>query len=539
MKMKKRALVSVSDKAGVVEFCKGLVENGFEIISTGGTAKALKDAGLNVIGISEITGFPECLDGRVKTLHPNVHAGLLAMRSNPEHMAQLEKLNINTIDIVCVNLYPFKATLAKGADFATCIENIDIGGPTMIRAAAKNYQDVAVIVDPKDYNKVLDELKAGGVTLETKKYLQYKVFAHTAVYDSLISNYLASQLGITFPDEVTFAYEKAQDMRYGENPQQQAVFYNEPFIRKGSLSSAKQLWGKELSYNNINDANGALELLKEFGKTPAVVACKHSNPCGVGTGKTIYEAYMRAYESDPVSVFGGILAINGTVDEDTANEINKIFIEIVMAPAFTDKALEILESKKNIRLLQIDDISAKREKSAFDMKKVYGGLLVQQYDESLISGEDMNLFKNKAKVETSLLPTGKEKTTYGLGVVTERAPTKQEVEALLFAWKVVKHTKSNAIVIGKADRTTGIGMGQTNRIWAAQQAIAHAGKEAKGSVMASDAFFPFPDCVEECVKAGITAIIQPGGSIKDKDSVEACNAAGIAMVFVGDRHFKH
>ena len=539
MKMKKRALVSVSDKAGVVEFCKGLVENGFEIISTGGTAKALKDAGLNVIGISDITGFPECLDGRVKTLHPNVHAGLLAMRSNPEHMAQLEKLNINTIDIVCVNLYPFKATLARGADFATCIENIDIGGPTMIRAAAKNYQDVAVIVDPKDYNKVLDELKAGGVTLETKKYLQYKVFAHTAVYDSLISNYLASQLGITFPDQVTFAYEKAQDMRYGENPQQQAVFYNEPFIRKGSLSSAKQLWGKELSYNNINDANGALELLKEFGSTPAVVACKHSNPCGVGTGKSIYEAYMRAYESDPVSVFGGILAINGTVDEDTANEINKIFIEIVMAPAFTDKALEILESKKNIRLLQIDDISAKREKSAFDMKKVYGGLLVQQYDESLLSGEDMDLFITKAKVETSILPTGKEKTVYGLGVVTDRAPTKQEVEALLFAWKVVKHTKSNAIVIGKADRTTGIGMGQTNRIWAAQQAIAHAGKEAKGSVMASDAFFPFPDCVEECVKAGITAIIQPGGSIKDKDSVEACNAAGIAMVFVGDRHFKH
>lgn len=539
MEMKKRALVSVSDKAGVVEFCKGLVENGFEIISTGGTAKALTDAGLKVIGISEITGFPECLDGRVKTLHPNVHAGLLAMRSNPEHMAQLEKLNINTIDIVCVNLYPFKATLQRGADFATCIENIDIGGPTMIRAAAKNYQDVAVIVDPKDYNKVLEELKNGGVTLETKKYLQYKVFAHTAVYDSLISNYLASQLGITFPDEVTFAYEKAQDMRYGENPQQQAVFYNEQLKRKGSLSTAKQLWGKELSYNNINDANGALELLKEFGTTPAVVACKHANPCGVGTGKNIYEAYMRAYESDPVSVFGGILAINGTVDEKTATEINKIFIEIVMAPAYTDGALEILKTKKNIRLLQIDDISARRDKSAFDMKKVYGGLLVQQYDESLICGEDLNLFKTKAKVEKSILPNGNEKTVYGNGVVTKRAPTKEEVEAMLFAWKVVKHTKSNAIVIGKSGRTTGIGMGQTNRIWAAQQAIAHAGEEAKGSVMASDAFFPFPDCVEECVKAGITAIIQPGGSIRDKDSVEACDKAGIAMVFVGDRHFKH
>ena len=539
MKMKKRALVSVSDKAGVVDFCKGLVENGFEIISTGGTAKALKDAGLKVIGISDITGFPECLDGRVKTLHPNVHAGLLAMRSNPEHMAQLEKLNINTIDVVCVNLYPFKATLLKGADFAECIENIDIGGPTMIRAAAKNYQDVAVIVDPKDYNRVLDELKNGGITLETKKYLQYKVFAHTAVYDSLISNYLAAQLGITFPEQVTFAYEKAQDMRYGENPQQQAVFYNEQFIRPGSLSSAKQLWGKELSYNNINDANGALELLKEYGDTPAVVACKHANPCGVGTGKSIHEAYMRAYNSDPVSVFGGILAINGTVDEATANEINKIFIEIVMAPDYTPEALAILQAKKNIRLLKIENISARREPTAFDMKKVYGGLLVQQYDESLLHGEDMNLFKNKATVEEITTPAGKKRKTYGLGVVTNRAPTAEEVEALLFNWKVVKHTKSNAIVIGKAGRTTGIGMGQTNRIWAAQQAIAHAGAETKGSVMASDAFFPFPDCVEECIKAGITAIIQPGGSIQDEASVEACNATGIAMVFVGDRHFKH
>ncbi len=539
MIMKKRALVSVSDKSGVVEFCKGLVENGFEIISTGGTAKVLKEAGLKVIGVSEITGFPECLDGRVKTLHPAVHAGLLAMRSNPEHMAQLEKLNINTIDIVCVNLYPFKATLQKGADFAECVENIDIGGPTMIRAAAKNYQDVAVIVDPKDYSKVLDELKAGGVTLETKKYLQYKVFAHTAVYDSLISNYLASQLGITFPDEVTFAYEKAQDLRYGENPQQNAVFYNEQFIRKGSLSSAEQLWGKELSYNNINDANGALELLKEFGDVPAVVACKHANPCGVGTGESVYEAYMRAYTSDPVSVFGGILAINGTVDEATATEINKIFIEIVMAPDYTPEALAILEGKKNIRLLKIADISARREKTAFDMKKVYGGLLVQEYDESLLHGEDMSLFTTKSVNEVVTNAAGKQRTVYGLGVVTDRAPTPEEIEALMFNWKVVKHTKSNAIVIGKVGRTTGIGMGQTNRIWAAQQAIAHAGAEAKGSVMASDAFFPFPDCVEECVKAGITAIIQPGGSIQDKASVEACNAAGIAMVFVGDRHFKH
>ena len=297
MNMKKRALVSVSDKTGIVEFCKRLSACGYEIVSTGGTAKALKEAGLPVIGISELTGFPECLDGRVKTLHPAVHAGLLAMRSNPEHMAQLEKLNINTIDIVAVNLYPFKATIMKpGVTFAEAVENIDIGGPTMIRAAAKNYQDVAVIVDPKDYEKVLSELEAGEISLETKKYLQYKVFAHTAVYDSMISNYLAAQLNLRFPDSITFAYEKAQDMRYGENPHQGASYYNEEFIRAGSLSKAKQLWGKELSYNNINDANGALELVKEFSE-PCVVASKHANPCGVGTGKTIHEAYLKAYES--------------------------------------------------------------------------------------------------------------------------------------------------------------------------------------------------------------------------------------------------
>lgn len=514
MIMKKRALVSVSDKTGVVDFCKRLSACGYEIVSTGGTAKALTDAGLSVVGISDVTGFPECLDGRVKTLHPAVHAGLLAMRSNPEHMSQLEKLGINTIDIVVVNLYPFKATISKpGVTFADAVENIDIGGPTMIRAAAKNYQDVAVVVDPKDYERVLSELEAGGIALETKKYLQYKVFAHTAVYDSMISNYLAQQLGIRFPESVTFAYEKAQDMRYGENPHQGASYYNEEFIRGGSLSKAKQLWGKELSYNNINDANGALELVKEFDE-PCVVASKHANPCGVGVGENIYEAYIKAYESDPVSVFGGILAINGTVDERTAAEINKIFIEIVIAEGYTPEALAVLKTKKNIRILELPDIRARREKSAYDMKKVYGGLLIQDYDETLYDETDVK-------------------------VVTKRAPTNAERKALLFNWKVVKYTKSNAIVIGKEDRTTGIGMGQTNRIWAAQQAIEHAGEEAKGSVMASDAFFPFPDCVEECVKAGITAIIQPGGSIRDQLSIDACDEAGIAMIFVGQRHFRH
>ncbi len=512
--MKKRALVSVSDKTGIVEFCKRLIACDFEIISTGGTAKALEEAGLPVIGISDVTGFPECLDGRVKTLHPNVHAGLLAMRSNPEHMEQLEKLNINTIDVVAVNLYPFKATISKpGVSFADAVENIDIGGPTMIRAAAKNYQDVAVVVDPKDYERVLSELEAGEITLDTKKYLQYKVFAHTAVYDSMISNYLAEQLDIRYPDSITFAYEKAQDMRYGENPHQGASYYSEEFIRAGSLSKAKQLWGKELSYNNINDANGALELVKEFDE-PCVVASKHANPCGVGVGETVHEAYVKAYESDPVSVFGGILAINRVVDAATANEINKIFIEIVIAEGFTQEALDILTTKKNIRLLELPDIRERREKSAYDMKKVYGGLLVQDYDETLFNEENVK-------------------------VVTDRAPTEEEMKALLFNWKVVKYTKSNAIVIGLKDRTTGIGMGQTNRIWAAQQAIEHAGDKAKGSVMASDAFFPFPDCVEECVKAGITAIIQPGGSLRDQLSIDACNAAGIAMIFVGDRHFRH
>lgn len=514
MTMKKRALVSVSDKTGIVDFCKRLSACGYEIVSTGGTAEALTDAGLPVVGISDVTGFPECLDGRVKTLHPAVHAGLLAIRSNPEHMLQLEKLGINTIDIVVVNLYPFKATISKpGVTFAEAVENIDIGGPTMLRAAAKNYQDVAVVVDPKDYERVLSELEAGGIALETKKYLQYKVFAHTAVYDSMISNYLARQLDIRFPESVTFAYEKAQDMRYGENPHQGASYYNEEFIRAGSLSKAKQLWGKELSYNNINDANGALELVKEFDE-PCVVASKHANPCGVGVGESIYEAYIKAYESDPVSVFGGILAINGTVDEKTAAEINKIFIEIVIAEGYTSEALTILQAKKNIRLLELPDIRARREKSAYDMKKVYGGLLLQDYDETLYDEADVR-------------------------IVTKRAPTKAEMKALLFNWKVVKYTKSNAIVIGKEDRTTGIGMGQTNRIWAARQAIEHAGEEAKGSVMASDAFFPFPDCVEECVKAGITAIIQPGGSIRDQLSIDACDEAGIAMIFVGQRHFRH
>lgn len=512
--MKKRVLISVSDKTGIVELAKELVGFGYEIISTGGTMKALKDAGLDVIGISEITGFPECLDGRVKTLHPNVHAGLLAMRSNEEHMKQLEELNINTIDMVVVNLYPFKKTIENpDVDLQTAIENIDIGGPTMIRAAAKNYQDVVVMVDPADYDKVLSELREGEVSLETKFYLMYKVYQHTAVYDSMISTYLRKKVGIEFPDQIAFCYEKCQDLRYGENPKQNAVFYKEVFPMQGSLPLAKQIHGKELSYNNINDANGAIALLKEFTE-PTIVASKHSNPCGVASAETISEAYRKAYEADPVSIFGGIIASNREIDKATAEQISQIFIEIVVAPSFSDEAIEILTKKKNIRLLVLGDISAKITSDEFDMKKVLGGLLVQEYDTCLIDDDKWQ-------------------------VVTKKAPTDKEIEDMYFAMAVVKHAKSNAIAIAKDKTSLAIGVGQTNRIWSTQEAIEHSNFSTEGSVLASDAFFPFNDCVEEAHRAGITAIVQPGGSIRDQESIDLCDKYGIAMVFTGDRHFKH
>lgn len=512
--MKKRALISVSDKNGVVEFARELEQLGFEIISTGGTLKALKAAGIAAIGISEITGFPECLDGRVKTLHPNVHAGLLAMRSNPEHMKQLEELGIDTIDVVAVNLYPFKATIEKpGVEFREAVENIDIGGPTMLRSAAKNFQDVYVVVDPADYKTVIEDIKAGSKDIKVKKTLMYKVYQHTAVYDTLIANYLRSQLDIEFPEQITFAYEKAQDLRYGENPHQSAVFYRECFRYPGALTDAVQLHGKELSYNNINDTNGALDLLREF-EGNAVVAVKHANPCGVGLGADIHEAYLKAYEGDPVSIFGGIVAVNGVVDRATAEEMAKIFLEIIVAKDFTEEALAVLTQKKNIRLLKLESINAPICPGTYDMKKVVGGLLVQSYNTELVHEGEIK-------------------------VVTEKAPTEKEMADLLFAMKVVKHTKSNAIVVAKNGQSCGIGAGQTNRIWAAAQAIEHAGDKIEGCVLASDAFFPFSDCVEEAHKAGITAIIQPGGSIRDQESIDACNRYGIAMVFTGIRHFKH
>ncbi len=512
--MKKRALISVSDKSGIVDFASRLVSFGYEIISTGGTLKVLKEAGLDAIDISSITGFPECLDGRVKTLHPNVHAGLLAMRDNAEHMAFLEKMNINTIDIVVVNLYPFKATVSKpNVDLQTAIENIDIGGPTMLRSAAKNYQDVAVVVDPADYAKVLTELEEGEIKKETKFYLMYKVYQHTSYYDTLIANYLRSKLGIEFPDQFTMAFDKAQDMRYGENPHQNAVFYKEAFDVKGSLATAVQLHGKELSYNNINDTNGALDLLREFDE-PTIVAVKHANPCGVATAETISEAFYKANAADPTSIFGGIVAANRTIDKATAEQIHKIFIEIVVAPDFDEDALAILTQKPNIRLLKLEGIASPIPQGCYDMKKVLGGLLVQEYDKMVV---DMSKVVD----------------------VTEKKVTKEQMEDLIFAMKVVKHTKSNAIVVAKDKTILGIGGGQVNRIRATKQAIEHSLTSTEGAVLASDAFFPFDDCVEAAHQGKIAAIMQPGGSRNDQLSIDACNRYGIAMVFTGDRHFKH
>lgn len=516
-----RALISVSDKTGIVEFAKELVNLGIEIISTGGTYKKLKEEGIAAIEISELTGFPECLDGRVKTLHPIVHAGLLAMRSNEEHMKTLKELNIETIDFVIVNLYPFKATVLKpDVTRAEAVENIDIGGPTMLRAAAKNYQDVAVVVDPADYQVVLDELKASKeVSLDTKFYLMQKVFEHTANYDTMIMTYLRKERGETsFPQTLTLTYEKVQEMRYGENSHQKAALYKEIANLKGSLTCANQLHGKELSYNNINDTNGALELLKEF-EEPTVVACKHGNPCGVGSADNIYDAWRKAYEADKTSIFGGIVVANRTIDEKIAADINSMFMEVVVAPSYTDEAKEILCQKKNIRILELPDISEKQPADALDMKKINGGMVVQSIDNQLYNEEELT-------------------------VVTDRKPTEKEMEDLKFAWKVVKYVKSNGIALAKDKQSIGIGPGQVNRIWATEQSIEHANTQigegtCEGAVLASDAFFPFDDCVEAAAKAGITAIIQPGGANRDQDSIDKCNEHGIAMVFTNMRHFRH
>ena len=509
----KRALVSVSDKTGIVEFVEGLVNLGFEIISTGGTKRALEQAGLNPIGISDVTGFPEIMDGRVKTLHPKVHGGLLAVRSNPDHMNQLEELGIETIDLVCVNLYPFKQTVQKeGVSHEEIIENIDIGGPSMLRSASKNYQSVTVVTDPSDYEKVLSEFKEyGDTTLETREALAAKVFRTTAQYDAMIADYLTKKEGNEFPEKLTITFDKVQDLRYGENPHQKAAFYK-GMMPKYSLANAQQLHGKELSYNNIQDGNAAIEILKDFEGQYAAVGLKHMNPCGVGIGDCIEAAWDKAYEADPVSIFGGIVALNDKVEASLAEKLSKIFLEIVIAPDFSEEALEILTRKKNIRLMKLDTTLSTN--TALKYTNVNDGLLVQEMDMHTITEADVHC-------------------------VTNRKPTEDEMRQMLFGWKVVKHVKSNAIVLVKDDMTIGVGAGQMNRVGAAKIAIEQAGDKAKGSVLASDAFFPMPDTVEAAAAAGVTAIIQPGGSIKDQLSVDECNKHGITMVYTNIRHFKH
>ena len=514
-----KALISVSDKTGIVEFSKELEKLEIEIISTGGTYKKLKEEGVNATEISELTGFPECLDGRVKTLHPKVHAGILAMRSNQNHMKQLKDLNVDTIDFVIVNLYPFKQTILKdGVKREEAVENIDIGGPTMLRSAAKNYQDVTVITDPVDYNKVLEELKEKGeVSLDTKFYLMQKVFEHTSSYDTTICKYIKEQRkDNTLPQELTLTYEKVQEMRYGENPHQMGALYKEIGKCEGSLTIAKQLNGKELSFNNINDTNGALELLKEFDE-PTVVGCKHGNPCGVGSSDDIYDAWTKAFSADKTSIYGGIVVSNRKITEKMASEMKEIFLEVIVAPSYEEKALELLKTKPNLRVMLLPSITVKQPEASYDIKKINGGIILQTIDSKLLD----------------------EYT-----VATKRTPTKQELDDMMFTWKIVKYTKSNGIALGKNKQSIGIGPGQVNRVWATKQSIEHA-KEligsyaTNGAVLASDAYFPFSDSVEAAHKAGITAIIQPGGSIRDQDSIDKCNEYGMAMIFTGIRHFKH
>lgn len=510
--MKKRALISVSNKYNLIPFAQRLQDMDYEIISTGGTLKLLVDSGIDAKSVETVTGFPEILEGRVKTLHPKVHGGLLAKREEKSHMEALQENDIDPIDMVVVNLYPFKETVTKqGATEEDIIENIDIGGPTMLRAAAKNFKDVIVVVDPADYEKVAENLKSGRLSEETRKRLAAKVFRHTANYDAMIARYFNETTDEMFPKDYTFTFEKVQDLRYGENPHQQAAFYEDVQYKGISLATAKQLHGKELSFNNIQDANAALEIVAEYDE-PAVVAVKHMNPCGIGLADNLSDAFKRAYEADPISIFGGIIACNREVDKETAEQMHEIFLEIVMAPSFTDEAKKVLMQKKNIRLLEM--IDAEEEQKTEKITTVKGGILVQTSDDGKVEEADLE-------------------------VVTDRKPTAEEIEDLLFSWKAVKHVKSNAIVLAKNKQTVGIGAGQMNRIGAANIAIEQADEKAKGAVMASDAFFPMPDTVEAAAKAGVTAIIQPGGSKRDQDSIDVCNSNGIAMVYTNMRHFKH
>jgi phosphoribosylaminoimidazolecarboxamide formyltransferase/IMP cyclohydrolase len=514
--MIKRAVISVSDKTGIADFCRKLVEQKIEIISTGGTAKLLKMEGIPCKEIAEVTGFPECLDGRVKTLHPRVFGGVLAIRSNEEHMKRITELGIDTIDLIVVNLYPFKQTIMKPkVEFEECVENIDIGGPSMLRAAAKNHQDVTVVTDPADYELVLRQIGATGDTsYQTRFYLARKVFEHTAAYDALIAQYFLSKTPESvMPNSLTMTFDKVADLRYGENPHQGATFYKNAIPVPGSLSEAVQKNGKELSYNNIADTDATISCLKEFSE-PTVVAVKHANPCGVGSAETIYEAWKKAYEADTVSIYGGIVAANREIDAKTAEEMSKVFLEVIVAPSYTKEALDILCAKKNLRILELPNISAPIPEEEYNYKRVIGGLLIQDHDRNVYEDKDLK-------------------------VVTSTEPDPSLRDDMEFAMKVVKHVKSNAIVVVKNKQTLGVGPGQTNRVGAAQIAFSFAGEKAKGAVMGSDAFFPFRDCVDVAHQAGVSAIVQPGGSVRDQESIDACNEFGIAMIFTGSRHFRH
>ncbi len=513
--MVKRALLSVSNKKGVVEFARELSAMGVEILSTGGTAKALREAGVQVIEVSDYTGFPEMLDGRLKTLHPKIHGGLLSRRSNPKDMEDIKKHDIKPIDMVVVNLYPFEETVSKpGVTFEEAIENIDIGGPTMLRAASKNFLDVAVVVDPEDYEEVLRELKAGGPGKETKLKLAKKVFAHTARYDTLIADYLSdvTEKERSFPEFFAMSMKRVASLRYGENPTQKAAIYKE---RSGGLSlpDAKVLQGKEMSFNNYLDTHSALLLALEFDRKACSII-KHNNPCGVAVGDTTAEAYKKAAKTDPVSAFGGVVAFNTEVDEAAAKEMVDLFLEVVIAPSFTKGALEVFAKKPNVRLLEIRDMLAKRKPSSWDMKRIAGGLLLQEWD---FSTEDIGSIK----------------------AVTKRQPTADEREAMVFAWKVCKHVKSNAIVYAFKDRTAGIGIGQTKRVFSAQTGMLNAGEPVKGSVAASDGFFPFRDGIDVLHEAGVTAVVQPGGSMRDEEVIKAADEYDMAMLITGVRHFRH
>jgi phosphoribosylaminoimidazolecarboxamide formyltransferase/IMP cyclohydrolase len=521
-----RALISASDKSGLVEFARALAERGIELVSTGGTRKALADAGLPVLDVSELTGFPEMMDGRVKTLHPKVHGGLLAVRDSEDHAASMRAHGIRPIDLLVVNLYPFEATAAKGADFKTCIENIDIGGPAMIRAAAKNHADVAVVVDASDYPLVLAELAQhdGATTLALRRKLAAKAYARTGSYDAAISNWFAQELADPAPAFRTIGGSLIEPMRYGENPHQSAAFYRTPDLRPG-VASARQLQGKQLSYNNINDTDAAFECVAEFDpeRTPACVIVKHANPCGVAEGASLVDAYRRALACDPVSAFGGIVALNQRLDAEAARAITEIFTEVIIAPQASDEAIAIVGAKKNLRLLITGGLPDPRAPGMI-VKSVAGGLLVQSRDNAVV--DDMT-FK----------------------VVTRRAPTNAERADLAFAFRVAKHVKSNTIVYAKDRATVGIGAGQMSRIDAARIAARKAEDAAraagspepstKGSVVASDAFFPFADGLLVAIEAGATAVIQPGGSVRDDEVIKAADDHGIAMVFTDTRHFRH